>query len=198
MEGIKHGPDRCIEERIGDHFQKVPPWKSKKSPCPGHPCVPGFFSWKGTSQFNTRIEDNHADIRGTMKRNLFFLCIAIVAFIEVGIFWVSVDIVDPLPSVIAIILGIIGIYLARMHIDEVIEDERTKKITEITALRTLQITWVGLFLLALWIIIEALGEGFRHYNRQIGIMGFRLLIVLCGIIALYVVLSLYYNRKFGV
>ncbi len=73
--------------------------------------------------------------------------------------------VDPLPSVLAIILGILGIYFARMHIDEVIKDKRTQKITEITALRTLQISWVGLFLFALWMIIEALGEEFRHFNR---------------------------------
>jgi len=132
-----------------------------------------------------------------MKRNIFYLCIAAVAFVEVAIFWISVEIADPLPSVIAIILGIIGIYLARRHIDEVIEDERTQKITEITALRTLQITWVGLFLFALWIIIEALGEGFRRFNRPMGILGFRLLVVLCGIIVLYVILSLYYNKKYG-
>ena len=94
-----------------------------------------------------------------MKRNSFYLCVAAVAFFEVAIFWLSVELADPLPSVIAIVLGILGIYLAKMYIDEVIEDERTQKITEITALRTLQITWVGLFLFALWIIIDALGEG---------------------------------------
>jgi uncharacterized membrane protein len=132
-----------------------------------------------------------------MKRNIFYLCVAAVAFIEVAIFWASVEIADPLPSVIAIILGIIGIYLARMHIDEVIEDERTRKVTEITALRTLQITWIGLFLFALWIIIDALGEEFRHFNRPTGILGFRLLIVLCGIIVLYVMLSFYYNKQYG-
>ena len=132
-----------------------------------------------------------------MKRNYFFLLVAFLAFIEVAIFWISVDIVDPLPSIIAIIIGILIIYLARMHIDEVIQDERTWKNAEITSLRTLQITWVGLFLFALWIIIEALGEQFRHFNRTIGIFGFRLLAILCGIIVLYVVLSLYYNKKFG-
>ncbi len=105
--------------------------------------------------------------------------------------------VDPLPSVLAIILGILGIYFARMHIDEVIKDKRTQKITEITALRTLQISWVGLFLFALWMIIEALGEEFRHFNRILGVFGFRLLGILCGIIVLYVLLSLYYNKKYG-
>ena len=132
-----------------------------------------------------------------MKRNSFYLCVAAVAFFEVAIFWLSVELADPLPSVIAIVLGILGIYLAKMYIHEVIEDERTEKITEITALRTLQITWIGLFLFALWIIIEALGDGVRHFNRQIGIFGFRLLILLCGIIVLYVILSLYYNKKYG-
>jgi uncharacterized membrane protein len=132
-----------------------------------------------------------------MKRNYFFLLVAAVAFIEVGIFWVSVDIGDPVPSVVAIVLGIIGIYFARNHVDEVIEDERTRKIAEITALRTLQVTWVGLFLFALWIIIEALGEELRHFNRPVGIFGFHLLAILCMIIVLYVALSLYYNKKYG-
>jgi uncharacterized membrane protein len=132
-----------------------------------------------------------------MKRNYFYLSVAAVAFFEVAIFWLSVEIADPLPSVIAIIIGILGIYLAKNNIDEVIEDERTKKITEITALRTLQITWIGLFLFAMWIIIEALGEGIRRFNRPLGIFGFRLLLLLCGIIVLYVILSLYYNRKYG-
>ncbi len=142
--------------------------------------------------------NNHDDRRGMMKRNYFYLFVAAVAFIEVVIFSVSVDIVDPVPSVLAIILGILGIYFVRMHLDEVIEDERTQKITEITALRTLQISWVGLFLFALWIIIEALGEEFRHFNRPLGIFGFRLLAILAGIIVLYVALSIYYNKKYGV
>jgi len=132
-----------------------------------------------------------------MKRNSFYLCVAAVAFFEVAIFWLSVEIADPLPSIIAIVLGILGLYLAKMYIDEVIEDERTQKITEITALRTLQITWVGLFLFALWIIIDALGEGIRRFNRPLGIFGFRLLVLLCAIIVLYVILSLYYSKKYG-
>ena len=94
-----------------------------------------------------------------MKKNSFYLLAAAVAFIEVGIFWWSVETANPIPSLVAILFGIALVYVARMYIDEVIEDERTEKINGITALRTLQITWVGLFLYALWVVIEALKRG---------------------------------------
>lgn len=131
-----------------------------------------------------------------MKKNSFYLLAAAVAFIEVGIFWWSVETANPIPSLVAILFGIALVYVARMYIDEVIEDERTEKINGITALRTLQITWVGLFLYALWVVIEALNEEL-NYNRRVGIVGFRLMALLCGIIVLYAILSLYYGRKFG-
>jgi len=131
-----------------------------------------------------------------MKKNTFYLVAAVIAFIEVGIFWWSVETANPLPSLAAILIGIALVYVARMYIDEVIEDERTEKINGITALRTLQITWVALFLYALWVVIEALSEEL-NYNRRVGIVGFRLMALLCGIIVLYVILSLYYGRKFG-
>ena len=131
-----------------------------------------------------------------MKKNSFYLLVAAVAFIEVGIFWWSVETANPIPSLVAILFGIAFVYIARRYIDEVMEDERTEKINGITALRTLQITWVGLFLYALWVVIEALSEEL-NYNRRVGIVGFRLMALLCGIIVLYAILSLYYGRKFG-
>ena len=131
-----------------------------------------------------------------MKKNFFYLLVAAIAFFEVGIFWWSVETADPLPSIAAILSGIAFICVARRYIDEVVGDERNEKINGITALRTLQITWIGLFLYALWIVIDAL-SGELNYNRRIGLVGFRLMALLCGIILLYVVLSHYYNRKFG-
>jgi uncharacterized membrane protein len=104
---------------------------------------------------------------------------------------------SPLPSLAAILFGIALGYVARMYIDEVLEDERTEKINGITALRTLQITWIVLFLYAMWVVIEALNEELNNYNRRIGLVRFRLMAFLCGIILLYVIQSLYYDRKFG-
>jgi uncharacterized membrane protein len=132
-----------------------------------------------------------------MKRIYFYICTAVVALIEVGIFWTSVEISDPVPCVVALFIGIAGLCLLKNYVDEITEDERTQKISQITALRTLQISWLFLFLFAVWIIIEALGEELRHYNRAIGIFGFRLLVILCGIIILYTILSICYNRKYG-
>ncbi|HVP94312.1 MAG TPA: DUF2178 domain-containing protein [Methanoregulaceae archaeon] len=132
-----------------------------------------------------------------MKKNSFYLLVAAVAFIEVGIFWWSVESASPLPSLVAVLFGIAFVYVARMYIDEVVIDERAEKIIGITSLRTLQITWIGLFLFALWVVIEALNEELNNYNRRVGIVGFRLMAILCGIILLYVILSLYYDRKFG-
>jgi len=132
-----------------------------------------------------------------MKRNIYYLSIAIVSFIEVLIFGWSIEAGDPSPSVIALLIGIGALYIGKSYVDEVIEDERTQKVNEITALRTLQITWIALFLYAIWVIIEAFSEGVAGYNRRIGTVGIRLLFVLCSIILLYVVLSLYYNKKYG-
>jgi uncharacterized membrane protein len=132
-----------------------------------------------------------------MKKNMYYFCIAIVAFIEVLIFGWSIEARDPLPSIIAMAIGIGALYIGKSYVNEVIDDERTQKINEVTALRTLQITWIALFLYALWVIIEAFSEGTAYYNRRIGSYGIRLLFLLCCVILLYVVLSLYYNKKYG-
>jgi uncharacterized membrane protein len=132
-----------------------------------------------------------------MKRILYYLSIALVAFIGVIIFGWSLETGEPWPTIIAVLVGIGALYIGKLYVDEVIEDERTQKVNEVTALRTLQITWIGLFLYALWVIIEAFSEGIAHYNRRIGAFGFRLMFLLCCIILLYVILSLYYDKKYG-
>jgi uncharacterized membrane protein len=132
-----------------------------------------------------------------MKRVMYYLYAAMIAFIEVLVFAWSVETGDPGPTIIAVATGIALLYFGKSYVDEVTGDERTQKIDEITALRTLQITWVALLLYALWLIIEAFSEGPGHYNRVVGAYGFRMMFLLCCIILLYVVLSLYYNKKYG-
>ena len=132
-----------------------------------------------------------------MKKIEFYTIIAVIAFIEVALFWLSVRIREPLPSILAVLFGIAVIYVAKMYVDEIIEDERTQAINEKTAIRTLQITWIALFVFSLWMIIEGIGNRVSLELRRLGQFGFGLLMVLCGMIVVYILLSFYYGKKYG-
>ncbi|MDD1674415.1 MAG: DUF2178 domain-containing protein, partial [Methanomicrobiales archaeon] len=84
-----------------------------------------------------------------MKRNTFYIVIGIVAFIEIAIFWFSIQLHNPLPIQLAFIAGIIFVYAVRRLVEEPIEDERTNLITQKAALRTLEIFWVIFFVVSL-------------------------------------------------
>ena len=133
-----------------------------------------------------------------MKRNTFYALIAAVVVLEAAIFWWAIETGNPLPSVVAVGLGIAVVYLARMYVEEVIEDERTQKINEKTAFRTLQITWIALFLFGLWMVIGSMSEGLPPPVRFVmGRNGVQLLIILAGMVVVYVLLSFYYAKKYG-
>ncbi len=133
-----------------------------------------------------------------MKRNTFYALIAAIVLIEAAIFWWSIEKGDPLPSVVAVGFGIAVVYLARMYVEEVIEDERTQKINEKTAFRTLQITWIALFIFGLWMVISSMNEGLPPPVRfAVGRSGLQLLTILAGMVVVYVFLSFYYAKKYG-
>ena len=148
-----------------------------------------------------------------MKRNTFYLLAGIVALIEVGIFWFSVEAERPILIQVAFVLGVLLIYVARQWVDERIEDERTALITEKAALRTLEIFWVVFFAISL-------GSAVVAFSRPLGLRpphpgppgtapldvlelpfigGFALfqMALLCLMIFLYVGFRMYYARKYG-
>ncbi|HNT07656.1 DUF2178 domain-containing protein, partial [Methanoculleus sp.] len=84
-----------------------------------------------------------------MKRNTFYLLVGIVALIEVGIFWLSVEAERPILIQVAFVLGVILLYAVRRTVEERMEDERTAMITQKAALRTLEIFWVAFFAISL-------------------------------------------------
>ncbi len=133
-----------------------------------------------------------------MKRNIFYALVAAVVVIEAAVFWLAIEAGNPLPSVVAAGIGIAVIYLGRMYVEEVIDDERTQKINEKTALRTLQITWVALFLFGLWMVIDSMNvmlpPPVRHAVARNGV---QILIILAGMVVVYVLLSFYYAKKYG-
>ena len=77
-----------------------------------------------------------------MKKNIFYLIIGCIALALLAIFWYSVESFTPLLSMIAFVIGVVIIYLTYRSVDDLIEDERSAKITEKAALRTFQVFWV--------------------------------------------------------
>jgi uncharacterized membrane protein len=141
-----------------------------------------------------------------IKKNTFYLFIGFIAITLLAIFWYSIEIRNSLVIVIAVIAGIAAIYLARLKVTDLIEDERSAKITEKAALRTLQVFWVIFCAFSIGAATERLYvPSFpRPYPPEHPpdilpprLMGYIQLGMLCLIIFLYVGFRIYYARKYG-
>jgi uncharacterized membrane protein len=140
-----------------------------------------------------------------MKKNTFFLFTGLVALFEVGIFWASIALDEPLLIQVAFVLGVILIYLAKRTVETGLEDERTRFIAQKAALRTLEVFWVVFFVMSLGSIVIGFNRplGFRPPHlppgepHTFGIFGFVQLALLCLLIFLYVGFRLYYGKKYG-
>lgn len=143
-----------------------------------------------------------------MKRNTFYIFAGIVALLEVGILWISIELNNPLPIQIGFVIGIILVYFARRMIVDVIQDERTVLISQKSAWRTLEVFWMVFFLMSISGVIYAFNRPFPvrpHFPPPqeeppigiFGIFGFVQLAFLCLMIFLYVGFRIYYARKYG-
>ena len=148
-----------------------------------------------------------------MKKNSLYLLIGCIALALLAIFWYSVEINIPLFIEIAFILGIVIIYLARRKVTDLIEDERSAKITEKAALRTFQVFWVVFCAFSISAVIQILhvpsfprNRTFEHIPNSPPavpeimpprMMGYVQLGLLCLMIFLYVGFRFYYARKYG-
>ncbi|MDD1679325.1 MAG: DUF2178 domain-containing protein [Methanomicrobiales archaeon] len=143
-----------------------------------------------------------------MKRNVFYVFVGIIAFLEVSLLWLAIDTDNALLIQVGFVVGVILVYLARRTVTEVIEDERTSLISEKSALRTLEVLWIVIFLLSLGSIVLSFNRPFLIIIRgspppppaelpNFGIFGFVQLFLLCLIIFLYVGFRIYYARKYG-
>ena len=144
-----------------------------------------------------------------MKRNTYYILVGLIALAEVAIFWLSVDTRNPLLMVVAFVVGVLLIYLAKRRVKEIIEDERTILINQKAALRTLEVFWVLFFALSFGAVVIGLsgrlpyGEPneppilphpeFRHF----GLFGIAQMALLCLMIFLYVGFRIYYAQKYG-
>jgi uncharacterized membrane protein len=133
-----------------------------------------------------------------MKQHTYFLLLALIALIEVGIFFWSVENLEPMVMTVAVIIGVLAAWILRHLVDEVISDERTHLITEKAALRTLQILGVILFSYALGgVVISLRGEVFGPFSYQVARFSFLLMFIVFLMILVYVLFLSWYERKYG-
>jgi uncharacterized membrane protein len=129
-----------------------------------------------------------------MKKNSFYLLAGCLALALLGILWYSVEVHRPLYIEVAFILAIAAIYLARRKVEDLIEDERSIKITEQAAVRTFQVFWVIFAAFSIGAVMEILYVPQFPRPRM---MGYIQLGLLCLMIFLYVGFRIYYARKYG-
>lgn len=141
-----------------------------------------------------------------MRKNTFYVIVGCIALILLGIFWYSVEIHTPPLIEIAFIIGIGIIYLARRYVTDMIEDERSIRITEQAMLRTFQIFWVVFCAFSIGAVMQILYvpqvPKVLFLEKPPGIlsprmMGYVQLGLLCMMIFLYVGFRIYYARKYG-
>ena len=146
-----------------------------------------------------------------MKKNTFYIFTGFIALALLAIFWYSVELHLPFVLEIAIIIGIGAIYFARRNVTDLIEDERSARITEIAAMRTMQVFWVVFCAFSIGAVMNMLYIP-RFSRQQLSerqsemlppeilpprMIGYIQLALLCLMIFLYVGFRLYYARKYG-
>jgi len=143
---------------------------------------------------------------GGMKKNTFYLLSGCIAVILLILFWYSVEIHHPFIIELAFVIGIAVAYFARRKVTDLIDDERSVKITEQAVLRTFQVFWVMLCAFSIGAVMQILfvpqislekltGHPPKMFSPQM--MGYFQLTLLCLMIFLYVGFRVYYARKYG-
>jgi len=141
-----------------------------------------------------------------MKKNTFYLLIGCIALALLAILWYSVETHLPLLIEITFIAAMVIVYLARRRVEDLIEDERSIKITEQAVVRTFQVFWVVFAAFSIGAVMEILHVPSFQRPFPPGrppevlppkLMGYIQLGLLILMIFLYVGFRIYYARKYG-
>ena len=143
-----------------------------------------------------------------MKKNTFYLLCGCIAAVLLAIFWYSVELHIRFMAEIAFVIAIVVIWQLRKKVTDIIEDERTAKISEQAALRTFQVFWVVFCALSIGAVMQILyipsfprdevaAVAARSHEFGPRIMGYFQLGLLCLMIFMYVGFRVYYARKYG-
>ena len=144
-----------------------------------------------------------------MKQNTCYLLVGVVGLVEVGLFMVSVSLHNPLIITAGFIMGAGLLYVSRMMVTDIREDERSRLITQKAGLRTLEVFWIIFFAVSLGTAVigfsTPLGiprprefpHDFPRDQPYLGYFGILQMILLCCIAFLYIAFRIYYARRYG-
>ena len=140
-----------------------------------------------------------------MKKNSFYLIVGCVALLLLALFWYSVEVHLPPPIIeLAFIISVGLIYFVRRKVTDMVEDERSAKITEQAVVRTFQVFWVVFCAFSIGAVMDLLYiPTFPRVHTHppdiipMKVMGYIQLGLLCLMIFLYVGFRIYYARKYG-
>lgn len=152
--------------------------------------------------------------RNAMKKNTFYLLIGCIAVILLTIFWYSIETDKSILIEVAFIIGVFVVYFARRRVTDFIEDERSARITEKAAMRTMQVFWVVFCAFSIGAVIRLLdvptfptsfppsfhppsSAGLAMVFSPARSIGYIQLGLLCLMIFLYVGFRVYYARQYG-
>jgi len=141
-----------------------------------------------------------------MKKNTFYLAVGCIALALLAIFWYSVELHIRFLAEAAFIIAIVIIYFIRKKVTDIIEDERTARISEQASLRTFQVFWVVFCAISIGAVMQMLyvptfpREHFPVRTPELlgpRMLGYFQLGLLCLMFFLYVGFRIYYARKYG-
>jgi uncharacterized membrane protein len=153
-----------------------------------------------------------------MRQNTFYLMAGVTGLVEVGIFWLAVQLRNPFLIMVSFIIGFVFLYALWRQVSDRKDDERAVYITEKAKSRTLDVFWVIFFALSLGSAVIGFStplhipppnpalqpDNFRVIIRTVppdrpfmGYFGLFQLILLFLLILIYLVFRIYYSRKYG-
>lgn len=150
-----------------------------------------------------------------MKQNTFYLIAGVVGLLEVGIFWLAVELRMPFLTMGAFIIGVIILYALWKTVTDRQYDERSNLISEKAKSKTLEVFWVLFFTVSLGSAVIGFSTPLRIPQEHpfprglplppelppekpfIGYFGLFQLILLFLLFFLYIGFRIYYSRKYG-
>jgi len=126
-----------------------------------------------------------------MDRKTYAICGVIIVMCLGAVTGWTMEVGNPILLIIAFITGISLLYLCKSRVKEVIEDERTCRISERASKKTLEIFMI------VTAITSAILIASKDRYPELKNLGFTLAYLICGLLTMYLFFYGYYAKKYG-